>query len=539
MRRSTALRAFGLTLIVVTIVLVIAGTALAAGGPRDVVVDASKTVGAIRSLQGAHWDPGPAGSALSNTYIALGVDAIRTHDAGGIDSGGVGDTDGWAAIDSIFPDFSKDPADPDSYNFGPTDQLIKNIRDIGAEVFFRVGRSNRAGIDFFGDPPQWFNSYVPDIDKFAEVVRHVVMHYNRGWADGYFYGIKYWEIWNEPDFVPFWRGTPEQYYELYEKSARAIQSVDATAKIGGPANTTHNDYTGLEESFLQFVKDNKLPLDFYTFHFYANKSVNPHDNARWGEYFRNLLDSYGFKQTEIMNTEYGRSLDGTPIIGGNAAGAVFTAEAQMYMQDSPIDQVYSYMRIQATPTKENNAFGMVSTLNQTPQRLWTSGGDDQGFAVMAGRNEGRRELRVLIANYEISPLNMGPIPGGNDEQLYTGPIIIPPLGVNIPAPGLLLGTMTYLDRLTLTYEDTEGYDLSIKNIPLGWGDLTVKQYRIDNDNNMTLVNTWNIAKKDRGLGPVAVTGSWVHAAPNPPQDPTGVAPGIDMIVVTGSTGSGK
>lgn len=540
MRRSTVLRTFGLAITVLTIVFVIAGTALATGDPRDVTVDASKTIGTIRSLQGAHWDPGAAGSALSDTYIALGVDAIRTHDAGGIDSDGVGDIDGWQAIDSIFPnlaDPASDPTDPSQYNFGPTDELIKNIRDVGAEVFFRVGRTNRAGIDFAN--LRWFNSYVPDIEKFAEVVRHVVMHYNKGWADGYFYGIKYWEIWNEPDFQPFWRGTAEQYYELYKKCARAILSADRTAKIGGPSNTTHNDYAGVEGSFLQFVKDNKLPLDFYTFHFYANKSVNPHDNARWGEYFRDLLDSYGFKQTEIMNTEYGRALDGTPTIGGAAANAVFTAQAQMYMQDAPIDKVYSYMRIQAVPTMENNAFGMVSSLNKTAQRLWTSGGDTQGFAVMAGRDQGARELRVLVSNYEISPLNMGPIPGGNEEDIYTGPIIIPPLGVNIPAPGLFIARLTYLERLTLTYEDTEGYNLTINNIPTGWGDLTVEQYRIDNDNNMTLIDTWNIGKKDRNGGPVMVSGSWVHSAPNPPLDPTGVAQGIDMIVVTGSTGSGK
>jgi hypothetical protein len=54
---------------------------------------------------------------------------------------------------------------------------------------------------------------------------------------------------------------------------------------------------------------------------------------------------------------------------------------------------------------------------------------------------------------------------------------------------------------------------------------------------MTLINTWNIAKKDRGKTPVAVSGSWVHSAPNPPLDPIGVASGIDMIVVTGSTGA--
>ena len=148
MRRSRALRLTAIAGLTLCILLILAGTALAAGGPRAVTVDAAKTIGQIRSLQGAHWDPGPAGSVLSDIFKSIGVDAIRTHDAGGIGSDGVGDIDGWEAIDSIFPDLDdpdSDPNDPDAYNFGPTDQLIKNIRDVGAEVFFRVGRSNRAG----------------------------------------------------------------------------------------------------------------------------------------------------------------------------------------------------------------------------------------------------------------------------------------------------------------------------------------------------------------------------------------------------------
>jgi len=177
-----------------------------------------------------------------------------------------------------------------------------------------------------------------------------------------------------------------------------------------------------------------------------------------------------------------------------------------------------------TPGMDHNAFAMVSSLNRTPQRLLATGGDDQGFAVMAGRDERERELRVVIANYEISPLNMGPIPGGNDTVIF-----VPGLGE--------LGTMTSLDRLTYTYVDTNGYNLEIKNIPLGWGDLTVEQYRIDNNNNMALVDSWTIDKKDRRHHgkhrSVMVSGEWVHSAPNPPSDPVGVAQGIDLIVVYG------
>ena len=38
------------------------------------------------------------------------------------------------------------------------------------------------------------------------------------------HGIRYWEVWNEPDLGKlFWGGTPEQYFELYAKIARAVK----------------------------------------------------------------------------------------------------------------------------------------------------------------------------------------------------------------------------------------------------------------------------------------------------------------------------
>ena len=126
----------------------------------------------------------------------------------------------WVRADgsrSIFPHWQADPKDGASYNWGPTDRILAAIVGCGAEVFFRVGRSWSA------DP-----SPPADFDKYADIVKHVAMHYNGGWAHGFHYKIRYWEFWNEPDLSkawgpgaqPFWSGTPEQFYRLYEKVAR-------------------------------------------------------------------------------------------------------------------------------------------------------------------------------------------------------------------------------------------------------------------------------------------------------------------------------
>ena len=98
----------------------------------------------------------------------------------------------------IFPDESADPEKPASYNFAATDNMLTAICASGAEVYYRIGRSWGANVD----PPH-------DFDKFANVVKHIAMHYNQGWANGFHLKIRYWEFWNEPGEI-FWTGTPEQ-----------------------------------------------------------------------------------------------------------------------------------------------------------------------------------------------------------------------------------------------------------------------------------------------------------------------------------------
>jgi xylan 1,4-beta-xylosidase len=72
-----------------------------------------------------------------------------------------------------------------------------------------------------------------------------------------------WELWNEPDIF-YWRGTPEQFYDLYTVTAEAVRSVLPQAKVGGPAVTGG----GVEflRGFLSHTAANEVPLDFVSFH---------------------------------------------------------------------------------------------------------------------------------------------------------------------------------------------------------------------------------------------------------------------------------
>ena len=43
------------------------------------------------------------------------------------------------------------------------------------------------------------------------------------------------EVWNEPNLEYFWSGDAEEYLRLYDTAARAVRSVDAGLRVGGPS----------------------------------------------------------------------------------------------------------------------------------------------------------------------------------------------------------------------------------------------------------------------------------------------------------------
>ncbi|HXS67556.1 MAG TPA: hypothetical protein VN761_01860 [Candidatus Polarisedimenticolia bacterium] len=77
--------------------------------------------------------------------------------------------------------------------------------------------------------------------------------------------IGYHEIYNEPDNRDFFRSSREDYFALYREGSRAIRRADPEAVIGGPALAFS---PGWVTPFLGLVVRDKLPLDFFSFHFY-------------------------------------------------------------------------------------------------------------------------------------------------------------------------------------------------------------------------------------------------------------------------------
>jgi len=457
-------------------------------------VDAGKVTGRIRSFQGVNGQPTPVMEGLPNLveqYKDLRIDIVRTHDFMGpteIDSRFVDDDPmlawlvpnpeprgklvvaGNASI--IFPDWNADPEKPESYRFGPTDIVIQAIREAGAEVYYRVGRSFGAN----RNPPA-------DFDKFADIVKHIAMHYNQGWDNGFHDNIRYWEFWNEPEF--FWTGTAEQFYSLYEKTARALKSVDPSLKVGGDAKAIPMDDGPYREGFLDYCATHKLPLDFYSWHTYADFSADPYDEVRIGKEIRALLDAKGFSKAESILSEWNLSADFTDdekqILQGpvNAAyiGAVLT-----YLQDAAIDRAEFYrgdatwmglFGLHREYFKTAYTFMAMADMLQTPERLDLKGGDTFGFTALSGRSPDGRTVQVLISNYQI-PIGYKP------HQMPTPKNVQDLLNVDF-------SKLKFLPPRTGIHENDSAYTLTIEHLPWGKGPFSIKRYRIAETQDLALV----------------------------------------------------
>ena len=231
---------------------------------------------------------------------SMGFKAARTHD--------------WALINNaervcdwyhIFPLMHLDATDPKNYCFAPTDHLLRRTREeTGLEVFFRLGSS----IEHSGEVH--FNTLIPDdLDKLVEVFAGTVRHYNAGWADGFKWNIRYWEIWNEPDGANMWtyngadakndKKRNARFTELYVKSLKRLKGEFPDIKVGGPA-TWFPDIP-YHRMLLDACKKEGVKPDFVSWHSYDR---DPAKVMKEIGTMRALCDEYGLKDCELIINEW-------------------------------------------------------------------------------------------------------------------------------------------------------------------------------------------------------------------------------------------
>ncbi len=310
---------------------------------NQIKVDLNETCGKIKALNAVNNGPVSSvrGVGTEEIFKELNIPFSRLHDASFYASYG-----GEFTVDvhRIFRDFGADENKEESYFFEATDNYLKNINSVGTKIFYRLGATIEHGVKFGTFPPK-------DYLKWARICEHIIRHYNEGWANGFHYNIEYWEIWNEPDCRnadgsnPCWQGSEEQFIEFYNVAAKHLKSAFPLLKIGGPAFCNiWNDL--FVKKFLQNVKDNNVPLDFFSYHWYG-KRVSDFEETIVKAH--NMLNEYGLGKVEKILNEW-NYVDGwlgedfkssiRTIIGQK--GASFVCAAMCAAQKLDVDMLMYY-----------------------------------------------------------------------------------------------------------------------------------------------------------------------------------------------------
>jgi hypothetical protein len=323
---------------------------------------------------------------------------------------------------AVFPNPAADPELAESYDFARTDAYIAAVRHTGARIIYRLGESIEH------DEPRRFVHPPADPDKWARVCLGIIRHYNEGWAGGFHHGIEYWEIWNEPENRPaMWSGTDEDYFRLYRTAARAIRERYPQLKIGGPAVGSNGQLEGqlyrpteFVREFIRLCRDEKLPLDFFSWHCYTD---DPRELVARAQGIRKLLDEYGFSGTESHLNEWNFLPGNTwKALGesrpeerqrfydemAGAPGAAFLASALIQLQTAPIDvgnlfhgEVggFGLFNEHGVAQRNYHAVEAFHRMLSSPHRVHLHGATERVDAL-AGWDDSRKVARVLVSSRE-------------------------------------------------------------------------------------------------------------------------------------------
>jgi xylan 1,4-beta-xylosidase len=110
-----------------------------------------------------------------------------------------------------------------------------------------------------------------DYERWRELVtqwvRHCVERYGREEVETW-----YWQVWNEANLPPYWKGSPEDFYKLHDFAIDGVRRALPNARVGGP------DVAGSGGAFMEGFLDHVTtgvnyatgetgtPTDFLSFH---------------------------------------------------------------------------------------------------------------------------------------------------------------------------------------------------------------------------------------------------------------------------------
>nr|Q9ZFM2.1 RecName: Full=Beta-xylosidase; AltName: Full=1,4-beta-D-xylan xylohydrolase; AltName: Full=Xylan 1,4-beta-xylosidase [Geobacillus stearothermophilus]ABI49941.1 beta-xylosidase [Geobacillus stearothermophilus] len=226
------------------------------------------------------------------------------------------------------------------YNFTYIDRIVDSYLALNIRPFIEFGFMPKALASGDQTVFYWKGNVTPpkDYNKWRDLIVAVVSHFIER------YGIEevrtwLFEVWNEPNLVNFWKDANKQeYFKLYEVTARAVKSVDPHLQVGGPAICGGSDEWITD--FLHFCAERRVPVDFVSRHAYTSKAPHkktfeyyyqelelepPEDMLEQFKTVRALIRQSPFPHLPLHITEYNTSYSPINPVHDTALNAAYIA----------------------------------------------------------------------------------------------------------------------------------------------------------------------------------------------------------------------
>jgi hypothetical protein len=344
---------------------------------RALIVDYGRVAGQVRSFQQVNY--GPLGSAPAGL---LDHSQGRPHVAAvNVD------------VTAVFPNPWADPADPASYHFDASDAAVAAAEAAGGGILCRLvdgpavtGRRTGA--------PVW-----------GQVAQHIAMHYNEGWAGGYRYDIRYWEVCCDAGQLNCRGPLADSYYGLLAATIGAFSALDPGLRVGGPglAGAEHESFL---EGLLAYLAQRELRPGFLSWQ--VDSDGAPWAAAAAEAAIERLLDRHGLSGTQVIVSDWGTSVGASYDPEDSAREAAQLVASATCWQDTRLSLAFrSWPGMGTAPgllaaggglSPLGRAFLLMGRFEDTPRRVAVQGGDQLGYALLAGKSKDGKLVQVAIAD---------------------------------------------------------------------------------------------------------------------------------------------
>jgi xylan 1,4-beta-xylosidase len=285
--------------------------------------------------------------ALRLAHDEIGVRAVRAHAILGDDLGVYTESGGRAVHD-----------------FSGVDRVYDQLMEIGLRPVVELSFMPR---DLASDPGKTVFSYGAVVsppknwDRWADLIHDLAEHLTERYGRDEVVSRWAFEVWNEPNLEVFWSGTPQEYFRLYDVSARAVKSVHPDLRVGGPSSAA----AGWIGELLGHLEGSDLPLDFLSTHVYGNVPLD----------LRPALAAFGRPGAPIWWTEWGT----TPTHFHHVGDTVFAAAFLLRGMTSALGRIEAlshwvasdhFEELGRPPELFHGGFGLLSVGNLRKPRYW-------------------------------------------------------------------------------------------------------------------------------------------------------------------------